>query len=108
MHYISCIAAVYSNNGAIIIHHLGDCLYIIIIDYIFLCRLLAEITGYSIVIESYLEYATDDNSLFIIHALDENKVIVDFAQFTDRIRSREAEIFQRFGVCNLTRIIVSI
>ncbi len=73
----------------------------------FACSILSDITGYTIVIESYVEYATADNSLFIIHALDGNQDIVDFAQFTDRIRSREAEIFQQFGVCNLTRIIVS-
>ena len=67
---------------------------------------LGNITGYTIFIESYLEYATETNSLYIIHAND-GPAIVDFAQFTDRLQGKEAELFQMFSVCNLTRIIVS-
>ncbi len=69
---------------------------------------LRDITGYTIVVENYLEYATDTTSLFIVHALDENAQIVDFSQFSEQIASSEAELFQRFSVCNLTRIIVSL
>ncbi len=67
-----------------------------------------SITGYTIVVENYLEYTSETESLFVIHALDSNNVIIDFAQFTDTIQSKEAEIFQMFGACNLSRIIVSV